>query len=84
MFVSMGFSLKCGALIWFSTLNEKSFLFTLLISLMLFGFGLALFAPANSSMIMGSVPADKRGVASGIRNTISQSAGVLSVPLPCY
>jgi hypothetical protein len=29
---------------------------------------------------MGAVPAEKRGVASGIRNTISQTAGVLSVP----
>jgi hypothetical protein len=29
---------------------------------------------------MGSVPAEKRGVASGIRNTINQTAGVLSVP----
>ena len=80
MFVSMGLALNAAALIWFSTLNEKSSYLTLLISLMLFGFGLALFAPANSSMIMGAVPADKRGVASGIRNTISQSAGVLSVP----
>jgi MFS family permease len=80
IFVSMGLALNAAALIWFSTLNEKSSYLTLLISLMLFGFGLALFAPANSSMIMGAVPAEKRGVASGIRNTISQTAGVLSVP----
>ena len=80
IFVSMGLALNAGALIWFSRLNEKSSYLTLLISLLLFGFGLALFAPANSSMIMGSVPAEKRGVASGIRNAISQTAGVLSVP----
>jgi hypothetical protein len=29
---------------------------------------------------MGTVPAEKRGVASGIKNTISQTAGVLSIP----
>jgi MFS family permease len=51
-----------------------------LVSLVLFGFGLALFAPANTASIMGSVPAEKRGVASGIRNTINQTAGVFSVP----
>jgi MFS family permease len=49
-------------------------------SLILFGFGVALFAPANSAAIMGSVPAEKRGIASGIRNTIGQTAGVLSIP----
>jgi EmrB/QacA subfamily drug resistance transporter len=79
-FVTLGLASNAAALLWFSTLNEKSSYLTLLISLMLFGFGLALFAPANSSMIMGSVPAEKRGIASGIRNTISQTAGVLSVP----
>ena len=79
-FVTLGLASNAAALLWFSTLNEKSSYLTLLISLMLFGFGLALFAPANSSMIMGSVPPEKRGVASGIRNTISQTAGVLSVP----
>ena len=29
---------------------------------------------------MGSVPAEKRGVANGIRMTVNQTAGVLSVP----
>ena len=36
--------------------------------------------PPNTSSIMGSVPAEKRGVANGIRMTINQTAGVLSVP----
>jgi EmrB/QacA subfamily drug resistance transporter len=77
---SLGLAFDAAALIWFSTLNGRSSYSTLLISLLLFGFGLALFAPANSSSIMGSVPAEKRGVASGVKNTISQTAGVLSVP----
>ena len=77
---STGLAFNAAALIWFSTLSTKSSYATVLISLVLFGFGLALFAPANTSAIMGSVPAEKRGVASGIRNTINQTAGVLSVP----
>ena len=77
---SLGLAFDGAALLWFSTLGQRSSYSTVLISLLLFGFGLALFAPANTSSIMGSVPADKRGVASGIKNTISQTAGVLSVP----
>ena len=77
---STGLALNGIALIWFSTLNEKSSYSAVLISLVLFGFGMGLFAAPNTSSVMGSVPAEKRGVASGIRNTINQTAGVLSIP----
>jgi EmrB/QacA subfamily drug resistance transporter len=77
---SLGLAFNASALIWFSTLSEKSSYSTVLTSLILFAFGMALFAPAITSSIMGSVPAEKRGVASGIVNTITQTAGVLSVP----
>ena len=80
LLTSLGLAFDGAALLWFSTLGERSSYGTVLISLLLFGFGLALFAPANTSMIMGSVPPERRGVASGIKNTISQTAGVLSVP----
>jgi MFS family permease len=77
---SAGLALNAAALIWFSTLNEKSTYGAVLISLLLLGVGMALFASPNISSVMGSVPPEKRGVASGIRMTISQTAGVLSVP----
>jgi len=77
---TVGLTFNAAALIWFSTLSDRSSYTTVLVSLVLFGFGLALFAPANTASIMGSVPAEKRGVASGIRNTINQTAGVFSVP----
>jgi EmrB/QacA subfamily drug resistance transporter len=69
---SLGLIFNAAALIWFSTLNERSSYGTVLISLVLFGFGLALFAPSITSSLMGSVPSQKRGVASGIVTTISQ------------
>jgi hypothetical protein len=47
---------------------------------MLFGFGRALFMAPNTSAIMGSVPAEKRGVANGIRMTLNMTGNVLSVP----
>ena len=77
---SVGLALNAAALIWFSTLNERSSYSAVLISLLLFGFGMALFASPNTSSIMGSVPAEKRGVANGIRMTLSQTGTVLSVP----
>jgi MFS family permease len=77
---SIGLALFASALFWFSTLNERSSYGAVLISLVLFGFGTALFAPPNVSSVMGSVPAEKRGIANGIRMTISQTASVLSVP----
>ena len=77
---SVGLALNAAALIWFSTLNEKSSYGAVLISLLLFGFGRALFVSPNTSSVMGSVPAEKRGVANGIRMTLNQTGGVLSVP----
>ena len=41
---------------------------------------MGLFAAPNTSALMGSVPEDKRGIASGIRTTVNQTAGVLSLP----
>ena len=69
---SIGLALNASALIWFSTLNERSSYGAVLISLLLFGFGTALFASPNVSSVMGSVPAEKRGVANGIRMTLNQ------------
>jgi EmrB/QacA subfamily drug resistance transporter len=77
---SLGCVFNASALIWFSTLNERSSYSVVLVSLLLFGFGIALLISPNSRSVMGSVPAEKRGVASGISMTVNQTAGVLSVP----
>ena len=77
---SAGLALNAAALIWFSTLTDKSSYSAVLISLVLFGSGMALFGPPNMSAIMGSVPAEKRGVANGIRMTLTMTGGLLSVP----
>ncbi len=77
---SVGLALNASALIWFSRLNEKSSYGEVLVSLVLFGFGRALFMSPNSSSVMGSVPAEKRGVANGIRMTLNMTGMVLSVP----
>ena len=77
---SVGLAINASALIWFSTLNERSSYGAVLISLLLFGIGMALYGPPNISSVMGSVPPEKRGVANGIRMTLNSTGGVLSVP----
>ena len=77
---SVGLAVNASALFWFSTLNQKSSYSAVLISLVLFGLGAALFGPPNISSIMGSVPSEKRGVANGIRMTLVMTGGVISVP----
>jgi fucose permease len=78
---SIGLALNAAALFWFSALTPQSPYGSVLVSLMLFGFGRALFTSPNSSSIMSSVPAQKRGIANGVRMTLVQTGNVLSVPL---
>jgi EmrB/QacA subfamily drug resistance transporter len=77
---TIGLCMTASALFWFSTLNQHSPYGAVLISLALFGLGAAFFASPNVSSIMGSVPAEKRGVANGIRMTVTMTSSVLSVP----
>ena len=77
---STGLLLNAAALFWFATLNKSSSYSAVLVSLLLFGCGMALFFPPNSSAVMGSVAPEKRGVANGIRMTLNQTGNVFSVP----
>lgn len=51
------------------------------VGLVLVGFGIGLFRSPNASSVMGTVPASKRGIASGIRATIINTSIVTSIPL---
>lgn len=78
---SVGLAMNASALFWFSTLDQHSSYATVLVSLLLFGLGRALFISPNTSSVMSAVPAEKRGVANGMRMTLNMTGGVLSVPL---
>ncbi len=78
---SAGLAMNAAALFWFSRLGQHASYASILVSLVLFGFGRALFISPNSSSVMSSVPAEKRGVANGVRMTLNMTGGVLSVPL---
>jgi len=45
------------------------------------GMGMGLFAAPNTTAIMNSVPAEHRGVASGMRATFQNTANTLSITL---
>src|SRR3989442_1686927 len=51
------------------------------VGLVLVGFGIGLFRSPNASSVMGSVPASKRVIASGVRATIINTSIVASIPL---
>jgi EmrB/QacA subfamily drug resistance transporter len=77
---SLGLALNGAAVIWFSTLNERSAYSAVIVGLVIFGMGRALFSTPNNSSIMSSVSAEKRGAANGIRSTLVQTAAAISVP----
>jgi EmrB/QacA subfamily drug resistance transporter len=78
---SVGLLINAIAIFWFSTLEQNTSFITLMIALGCLGLGRGLFASPNARSIMRRVPDDRLGVANGIRTTIFNTAGVVSVPL---
>jgi EmrB/QacA subfamily drug resistance transporter len=58
-------------------LNFSYIWFALILFLM--GLGQGMFSSPNTSSIMGSVPAEQRGVASGMRSTFQNSGSIVSI-----
>ena len=54
------------------------------IILAVIGLGLGLFSSPNISSVMGSVPPQQRGVASGVRATVFNTGNVVSIGLVAY
>ena len=52
--------------------------------LVVIGLGLGLFSSPNISSVMGAVPPERRGVASGIRATVFNAGNVVSIGLVAY
>lgn len=53
----------------------------LMIWMLIMGFGSGMFFSPNTSAIMGTVPADKRGVAAGLRTMMNNAGSVLSIAI---
>ncbi len=77
-FATAGLALVSVSLLSMSTLSPGTPYLTLVGSLVLGGAGMGLFITPNMSSIMGSVPAPRRGVASGLRATFFNIGFTLS------
>jgi EmrB/QacA subfamily drug resistance transporter len=65
-------------------LTSTAPIWTVELLLIIIGLGLGLFSSPNISSVMGSVPPERRGVASGIRATLFNSGNVISIGLVAY
>ncbi len=65
-------------------LNDTTPIWEIEIFLVIVGLGVGLFSSPNISSVMGSVPAQRRGVASAIRATVFNTGNVISIGLVAY
>jgi EmrB/QacA subfamily drug resistance transporter len=68
-FTTSGIILSSISLYLFSTVDTFTPYSTVMLYMMLFGAGIGIFSSPNMSSIMGSVPADRRGIGSALRST---------------
>ncbi|MDG6901960.1 MAG: MFS transporter [Nitrososphaerota archaeon] len=77
-FTTGGLAVMSASLLMLSTTSVSTSYATLAAYLVVFGVGVGLFSSPNMSSIMGSVPPEERGVASGVRATFFNVGYVLS------
>ncbi|MEM3382727.1 MAG: MFS transporter [Nitrososphaerales archaeon] len=80
-FTTSGLALSSISLYLFSTVDISTSYSLILIYMMLLGAGIGLFIPPNISSIMGSVPAQRRGIASAFRATFFNVGFTISLNL---
>jgi EmrB/QacA subfamily drug resistance transporter len=79
--VMIGFGMMCFSLVWFSIFMRMETVGILMPTLLLFGCGVSMiFTPSYVGM-MNEVPAEKRGVASGITATLRQFSSTVGLAL---
>ncbi len=79
MFTTTGLALSSSALYLFSTTNASTPYSVIIVYLVMFGAGVGLFGSPNMSSIMGSVPSDRRGIASALRAVFFSTGSVISI-----
>ena len=78
-FTVTGMTIVGLSFVWLATMPYNVAYWLLAVVIFLQGVGAGMFASPNISMIMSSVPADKRGVASGMRATMQNVAQSMSM-----
>ncbi len=80
-FVMAGLTISTVAFLLFAFINATTGVPVVLLALGLLGVGTGMWVSPNISSIMGSVPANRRGIASGFRITLSNIGDTLSFGL---
>ena len=80
-FSTGGMLLQMASFLLLASLPANFSYVPFMLILVLFGLGMGMFASPNTTSIMNSVPAEHRGVASGMRATIQNSGSLLSMSL---
>jgi MFS family permease len=80
-FCIAGLTISSGSFFLFALLNATTDISIVLLALALLGLGTGLWVSPNISSIMGSVPANRRGIASGFRITLSNVGDTVSFGL---
>jgi MFS family permease len=81
LFATLGMGLTTAGFLLLAVLPADFSYLPFALILLLLGLGMGLFSSPNTSSIMSSVPADDRGVASGMRSTLQNSGMVISMIL---
>jgi MFS family permease len=80
-FSTAGMIVAAGGFLGLMTLPPNFNYIVFAIFTLLIGMGMGMFAAPNTTAIMNSVPAEHRGVSSGMRATFQNTAGTLSITL---
>jgi len=64
-----GFTIMAGGLYWMSYITKETTVTNIVMMLLVYGLGISMFTPPNNSLLMGSVPKHKLGVAAGMLAT---------------
>jgi EmrB/QacA subfamily drug resistance transporter len=80
-FVMVGLSISSVAFFLFALVNATTDVSTILLALAFLGLGTGMWVSPNVSSVMGSVPANRRGIASSFRITLSNVGDTISFGL---
>lgn len=78
---SLGLLISAVGLLGMMFIKANTSTMELVIWMLIMGFGSGMFFSPNTSSIMGMVPADKRGVAAGVRTMANNAGNVLSIAI---
>lgn len=78
---SVGLLVSAVGLFGMMFITQNTSIMELTIWMMIMGFGSGMFFSPNTSAIMGIVPADKRGIAAGVRTMANNAGSVLSIAI---